>query len=58
MADQPSKKVRAAAAVRPTSPGVPVRTFETRTRRYEDGVPVQAPETPEQNAGTDKKEKD
>lgn len=35
-----------------TSEGVPVRTFETRTRRYEDGVPVRTTDVPEQTAGT------
>lgn len=36
------------------SEGVPVRTWESQTRRYEDGVPVRTPDVPEQTAGAKK----
>jgi hypothetical protein len=36
------------------SVGVPVRTWESQTRRYEDGVPVRTPDVPEQTAGATK----
>lgn len=36
------------------SVGVPVRTWESQTRRYEDGVPVRTPDVPEQTAGAKK----
>lgn len=36
------------------SAGVPVRTDESRTRRYTDGVPVRTTDVPEQTAGAKK----
>ena len=36
-----------------TSEGVPVRTFDSRPPRYEDGVPVRVNDEPEQTAGSD-----
>jgi hypothetical protein len=35
-----------------TSEGVPVRTWDSRTRHYEDGVPVLI-DAPAQSAGSD-----